>query len=412
MKKTSWSQSWPRLLFWSHVLSVVGFYLLLWWRTKPGDNDFVQKLRPHTEAVPAERPLVSIIVPARNEERNIRRCVDSLLMQDYEHFEVIVVDDGSTDQTARILDEMVAMHPRGERLWVLRLRNLPQGWAGKPHAIHRGTQEAHGEWLVFTDADTRHAPNALRSALTQAECEHADLFSLGSKQELPTFWEKVLMPMAFLGVGMLYPPRLVNDPHSPVAVANGQYILLRRAVYDALGGYARPELRNTLLDDRDLAHVVKEHGYKLRFVEGRGLVSVRMYHNFNEIWRGWRKNVYLGNRGGLGFFLVQIIGLPMVTVIPLLMPWLARLTRGRHTGRIGRKEAAFGTGLEVTSVLAYRSWVDKQLQVPWYYVFSQPLAGTIFAAILSQSSWRILTKRGVDWRGRAYHNQRDQTEIN
>ncbi len=348
-------------------------------------------------------------MPARNEERNIRPCVESLLEQDYDHYEVIVVDDGSTDGTPRILDELIASHPHSDRLFVLRLRDaLPEGWAGKPHAIHMGTQEAHGEWFLFTDADTWHAPNALRSSLTQAIEEQADLFTLGSTQELPTFWNRVLMPMAFLGISMLYPPKLVNDPLSKVAIANGQYILIRRQVYETLGGYARPELKDTLLDDRDLARVVKKQGYKLHFVDGRGLVSVHMYHSLGEIWRGWRKNAYLGNRGGIGFFALQLIGLPMITILPFLLPLLARLTRTRHKGGIGQTEALAATALELTPLLTYRIWLNKQLRVPWYYSLLHPLAGVIFEGILAQSSWRVLTGSGVDWRGRQYYNERNR----
>lgn len=418
MKKCAWSQSWPRLFLWSHVIGVVGFYLVNWWRTTPGKNDVVKILssKKTTDTTDTNRdspredsPLVSIIVPARNEERNIRRCVTSLLEQDYEHFEVIVVDDGSTDRTGAILDELVATHPRGERLWTLRLRHLPSGWAGKPHAIHRGTQEANGIWLLFTDADTWHAPNALRSALTQALEEQADLFTLGATQELPGFWNKVLMPVAFMGVSMLYPPRLVNDPRSPVAVANGQYILIRRKVYDLIGGYARRDLRYTLLDDRDLARVVKENGFKLRFVDGRGLLHVQMYHSFAEIWHGWRKNAYLGNRGGLPFFLVQLVGLLIISVTPFLLPLLARFTRNQSSAsRISSEEANLAMGLEVSTLLAYRSWLNKQMQVPWYYALTQPLAALIFDGILGQSVWRILTRQGVDWRGRAYHNEKQK----
>jgi len=259
-KQAKWWQSWTRWLLWSHVIGVMAFYLVIWRRTAPDKKDRVKVLPVKAGGSTASHPepLVSMIVPARNEEQNIERCVRSLLEQDYANFEVIVVDDDSTDGTGRVLDELAATHERGNRLWVLRLRNLPQGWAGKPHAIHMGTKEAHGEWLLFTDADTWHAPNALRSALTQAIEEQADLMTLGSLQELPTFWERVMMPMAYLGISMLYPPRLVNDAHSAVAVANGQYILIRHKVYDVIGGYARPDLRATLLDDRDLARVIKE----------------------------------------------------------------------------------------------------------------------------------------------------------
>lgn len=406
MERRCWLKSWPRFLLWSHVIGVVGFYLVLWLRTAPNKEDRVKKLPPRSESpTPSiNTPLVSVIVPARNEERNIRRCVESLLEQDYGNYEVIVIDDGSTDATPRILDELLASHPRSDRLYVLRLRDdLPQGWAGKPHAIHKGTQEARGKWLLFTDADTWHAPNALRSSLTQAIEEQADLFTLGSTQELPAFWDKVMMPMVYLGISMLYPPKLVNDPLSKVAIANGQYILIRREVYDALGGYARPELRGTLLDDRNLARVVKAHGYKLHFVDGRGLISVRMYHNLKEIWRGWRKNAYLGNRGGIGFVILQLIGLPMISIVPFLLPLLAYLTRIRREDGISPSEAQAATALELTSLLAYRTWLNKQLCVPWYYSLLHPLAGAMLEAILAQSSWRVLTGSGVDWRGRNYY---------
>jgi len=411
MRKDNWLKSWPRFLLWSHVIGVIGFYLVIWLRTTPRKEDRVKKLppKPDNSQPSIKGPPVSVIVPARNEERNIRPCVESLLEQDYDHYEVIVVDDGSTDGTPRILDELIASHPHSDRLFVLRLRDaLPEGWAGKPHAIHMGTQEAHGEWFLFTDADTWHAPNALRSSLTQAIEEQADLFTLGSTQELPTFWNRVLMPMAFLGISMLYPPKLVNDPLSKVAIANGQYILIRRQVYETLGGYARPELKDTLLDDRDLARVVKKQGYKLHFVDGRGLVSVHMYHSLGEIWRGWRKNAYLGNRGGIGFFALQLIGLPMITILPFLLPLLARLTRTRHKGGIGQTEALAATALELTPLLAYRIWLNKQLRVPWYYSLLHPLAGVIFEGILAQSSWRVLTGSGVDWRGRQYYNERNR----
>src|SRR6266699_858320 len=382
MGKLYWLKSWPRFLLWSHVIGVIGFYFIIWLRTAPSKEDRVKKLPPRIEKPlqSINSPLVSIIVPARNEERNIRRCVTSLLEQDYEHFEVIVVDDGSSDGTSRILDELIASHPQGDRLFVLRLHDaLPEGWTGKP--------------------------NALRSSLVQAREEQVDLFTIGSEQELPTFWDKVMMPMAYLGISMLYPPKLVNDPLSKVAVANGQYILIRREVYDALGGYARPELRNTLLDDRDLARVVKEQGYKLHFVDGRGLVAVRMYRDLGEIWRGWRKNAYLGNRGGIGFFVLQLIGLPMISILPFLLPLLARLTRTQQDSGIGPTEALAATGLELTALLAYRTWLNKQLRVPWYYALLHPLAGVIFEGILAQSSWRILTGSGVDWRGRNYYNE-------
>ena len=415
MKKQLWWHSLLRFLLWSHVLGVVGFYLVLWFRTNPngGKRETTGRAGSTFDATETNKGrTVSVIVPARNEEHNIRRCVESLLEQDYDDYEVIVVDDGSTDGTPLILDELMASHPHGERLYVLRLRNdLPKGWAGKPHAIHKGTQEAPGDWLLFTDADTWHAPGALQFAMTKALNEGIDLLSLVTKQELPGFWNKVMMPMAYIGITLQYPIKLVNDPQSQVALANGQYILLRRAVYDILGGYARPDLRNTLLDDRDLARIVKKNGFRLQLADGHGLVRVRMYRSLEETWRGWRKNVFLGSRGGIAFVLLQLIGLPIVTIIPFLLPLIGWLKGGsrRKGDSISTGELYSAALLELGPILAYRRWIDKVLNVPWYYAFTHPLAGALFEGVLAQSTWRVLMRKGVDWRGRHYYGAREET---
>lgn len=395
--------SWSRLLLWSHAAGVILFYLILWLRgsqrdrSAPAQSSLPVKYDEQAEAL----PLVSIIVPARDEERNIRRCVTSLLDQDYDNSEVIVVDDGSTDGTADILADLARRHPRGQRLRVERVDELPVGWAGKPHALHLGIRAARGGWLLFTDADTWHAPGALRFAMQLADNEGADLLSLGSTQELPGFWNKVLMPMAYMGISMLYPIKAVNDPDSPVALANGQYILIRRSVYNIVGGYARPDLRATLLDDRDLARVVKDNGFRLRLDDGRGLIHVWMYQDLREAWRGWRKNVYLGNRGGLSFFLLQLIGLPLVAIAPFVL----LLTGWFMPARRERDEINLAAAAELASLLAYRGWLDRMVGVPWYYALTHPVAGAIFEGILAQSAWRVITHQGVDWRGRQYYGK-------
>jgi chlorobactene glucosyltransferase len=404
--KRDWRRAgWLRAFLWMHALGVASFYTILWLRTRSqGTPLLTSRTKPGQQL-----PFVSIIVAARNEEDNLRRCITSLLEQDYPYYDILVVDDDSTDGTARILDELAHMHPDAVRLHTLHLHALPDGWAGKPHALHAGVQQAHGDLLLFTDADTWHAPQALQAAVARAQERHLDLLSLGTTQELPGFWERVMMPLAFLGISMQYPLSQVNDPRSPVALANGQYILLRRAVYDQLGGYARPDLRATLVDDRDLAVLVKRYGYALELADGRGLVHVRMYRSLHAIWRGWRKNVYLGSRGGLPFMLLQLLGLPMVTILPFLLPlwlWLVRLVTDR--GKSGRRgESLVISLLELGPLVTYRRWLDRELGVPWYVLLTHPLAGGLFACILAQSTWRFLTGKGVDWRGRWYV-QREQ----
>lgn len=404
-------KNWSHLLWWSHALGVAGFYMALWLRTRPQGARVAPA--PVTTAPEATLPRVSVIVPARNEERNIRRCVTSLLEQEYSACEVIVVDDASSDGTARMLAEIAQTHPQSARLRVVHLSELPPGWAGKPHALHSGVQQAEGDYLLFTDADTWHAPGTLRATIARAEARQLDLLSLGTEQELRGIWEKITMPLAYLGISMQYPLKQVNDPRSRIALANGQYILLRRVVYDHLGGYARPDLRATLVDDRDLARLVKEHGFRLELADGRDFVRVRMYQGLREIWRGWRKNAFLGSRGGLPFVLLSLFGLPMVTVLPFLLPLCAWLARPGNKGKkYSSGELAALSALELGPLLIYRRWLDKELHVPWYYLLTHPLAGLLFTGILAQSTWRIITRRGVDWRGRQYYRAGEEKEPN
>ena len=408
MKKHNWLKALSRFFLWSHVIGIVGFYLVLWLRGSTVKKDSAKKSvsTPANSEKAANHPLISIIVPARNEERNIRRCVESLLEQSYDNYEVIVVDDGSTDETPDILDHIVQSHPQSNRLWVLRLRDeLPEGWAGKPHAIHAGVLESHGEWLLFTDADTWHASNALQCAVNSATNTGSDLYTLYSAQELPSFWEKVMMPMAYLGITMMYPIKKVNDPLSSIAIANGQFILIRRAVYDLLGGYARPELRDTLLDDRDLAYTVKQQGFHLKLEDGRDLVRVYMYRGLREAWKGWRKNAFLGSRGGVAFVLLELIGLPLVAVAPFLLPLVAWMSRNKLLrGKIvTSSEIGVAALFELVPLLSYHISIDKQLNVPWYYAFTYPLAASLFDCILAESAWRVLRRKGIDWRGRQYY---------
>ncbi|GHO46693.1 glycosyl transferase [Ktedonospora formicarum] len=345
-------------------------------------------------------PLISYVVPARDEERGIRRCVESLLGQDYPNFEVIVVNDDSSDQTGVILRDIQTQHPHGRLLRVVEVHDLPSGWAGKPHAMHEGARVARGEWLVFSDADTCHAPQALRSAFERAQEEGVDLFSMGADQELETFWEKALIPIAYMGIGMLYPPRQVNDPTSPVAIAAGQFMLIRRSVYESIGGYAAPRLRATVLDDLDLSRVVKGQGYRVCFLDGRGLVSVRMYHNFKEVWHGWLKNAYLGNRGGFAFFLAQLFGLFNIAIAPFLLPLLL-LARWRSPRK---REIVGATVLEMGALLSYRFWLNRMLDLPRRYALTHPLGAAVFEGILGRSAWQVLSGKGVAWRGRTYHS--------
>jgi len=229
-----------------------------------------------------EHPEVSVIVPARNEEACIAGCLRSLIGQQGVKYEIIVVDDGSTDATRAIASQFPV------RLVDAGL--LPAGWSGKCNAAFTGAKLAPGTWLLFTDADTTHTASSIAAGLQEAEQFGAALLSYSPKQHAQGFAERALMPVVFAELARTYPPKLVCDPASPIAAANGQYLLIRRDAYDAIGGHAA--VAYAILEDVELARRAKRAGYGLRF-RVSDVLSTRMYRSFPQMWEGWTKNLAL-----------------------------------------------------------------------------------------------------------------------
>ena len=232
----------------------------------------------------APPPQISVIVPARNEEASLADCLQSLTAQTGVTFEIIVVDDHSTDRTRAI----AASFP-GVRL--IEAGPLPAGWTGKNNAVIAGAQAARGEWLLFTDADTVHLPGSLAAALKEAQENGAELLSYSPEQIAVTFWEMATLPVVFAELARQYSPSKVSDPSSPIAAANGQYILIRRDTYAAVGGHAA--IAGNILEDVALARAVKSSGRKIRFRYGANAVRTRMYRNYRQLRDGWTKNLAL-----------------------------------------------------------------------------------------------------------------------
>ena len=230
------------------------------------------------------RPEVSVIVPARNEEVCLGACLASLVEQQGVSFEIIVVDDGSTDRTAAI-----ARSSPGVKL--IEAGPLPTGWSGKSNAAQTGAQQARGEWLVFTDADTVHVPGSLARALHEAKRYGAEMLSYSPAQELHGFIQRAVMPVIFAELAATYRPCEVSDPNSPAAAANGQYLLIAREAYEAVGGHAT--IAKCLLEDVELARAVKCSGRRIRFRFGGEAVRTRMYRSFAQLVEGWTKNLAL-----------------------------------------------------------------------------------------------------------------------
>jgi len=245
-------------------------------------------------------PKVSIIIPARNEEANLERCLRSLVMQKGVAFEIFIVNDASTDGTRAIAESFtrvrqcpfVALNQFLVDVHVLDApQPLPEGWTGKTNAMVAGEAAAQGEWLLFTDADTEHLEGSLASAVAEAEAHHADLLSYSPEQLLTGFRQRLVMPLIFGELAVRYSPRRVSDPALPDAAANGQYMLARAKVHRKLGGFA--SVATELLEDLALARRYKQQGSTIRFRFGRGLVRTRMYSSWDDLRIGWTKNLAL-----------------------------------------------------------------------------------------------------------------------
>jgi glycosyltransferase involved in cell wall biosynthesis len=231
-------------------------------------------------------PAVSVIVPARNEEASLENCLDSLVAQTNVAFEIIVINDHSTDRTHEIASSF-----SDKRVRVVEAGALPAGWTGKNNAVTAGAKVAHGEWLLFTDADTVHLPGSLARSIEEATRQHAALLSYSPQQVVKSVWEKAVMPVIFAELAASFRPSQVSDPNSPAAAANGQYLLITREAYDAVGGHAA--IAAKLLEDVALARAVKKSGRKICFRFGGDAVRTRMYRSFAQLREGWTKNLVL-----------------------------------------------------------------------------------------------------------------------
>ncbi len=366
-----------------------GVALLYAWRSARFGRTW---LRIPVVATVAQAPPVSVVVPARNEERSIERCVRSLLAQTAPDFEVIVVDDDSTDGTRAILDRLAR---EDARLRLVAGGPLPAGWIGKPWALHQGALLARGAYLLFTDADSVHAPFSVTSALAFVQAQHVDAVSTVTHQELGTPAERAILPsilgLVFLSQGTF---AQVNDPAQlQRALANGQYIFISRRAYDGLGGHAA--LRNEIVEDIELARRFKADGrFRLLFAAGEELASVRMYHSLSEIWDGFSKNVYYGPRGNLW---ALAGGLAFIATISVLPPMLALHALVRK-----RPLEALEAGFTSVALMATAGWAMASVRIDRRNGVFAPLGTAMLAAIAINSTWLVRSGRGVEWRGRRY----------
>ncbi len=357
----------------------------------------VQASEPGPDTQPATTPLgeevrfeLSVIIPARNEEKNLPACLDSLLVQDSTLFplgtdwELIIVDDHSTDQT-RALADSAAKGREGVR--VLEAPSLAEtqgGFTGKTNACWFGAQHARGRWLLFTDADTIHEPNDLRHSLHEAEKYKVVLLSYSPRQIVSGLAQRTLMPLIFSELASVYPTAEVNDPAKRTAAANGQFLLVERRAYFAVGGHR--VVGGSVLDDVDLAWNMKRAKRPIRFRYAPDALSTRMYRGLGDMIEGWTKNLALLFPHALRLAAWRTLDI-LLLLLPLLiwlLPYLVLWQRAaivllwlrtviRFYTRIARSHFGFVNcafsvlGLPLFIALLLRSWMQHHVfhRVGW-----------------------------------------------
>ena len=352
-----------------------------------------------------ENPVrISVLIPARNEQENIGDCLRSLLEQGTS-VELIVADDSSEDDTAAIVRQIAAEKPAADHspdcanVTLVSVPPLPAGWLGKNHALHTAVPHATGEWICFTDADTRHAPDALPALADWAETTSIDLVSLSPEQITATWWEKAVIPQVFGQLERLFPFQRVNHSADPLAAANGQYILIRREVYDRLGGHEA--IRDEVLDDVELARRAKQAGYRIWFGPGDGIVRTRMYRQFRDMWQGWTKNLFLIFRRDRAAIRRAARGLALRSLLPLLAALVLfgagiLFTAVRPLAWLGLLPAAYLAGEHLRYARSFPGIPDRMC-----VCMMVPGAALLFLLLLN-SQRRYSKKLGIKWKGRQY----------
>jgi hopene-associated glycosyltransferase HpnB len=360
----------------------------------------ITMLRPgRDEDAPAALPKVSVILAARDEEAALPATLDSLLKLDYPDYEVILVDDDSTDHTGTIADEY-AQRTALDRLKVIHNRERPAGWTGKVYALHLAACAAQGEWLLATDADVVHHPQTLGRAVSLARRRGLDLLSLVPHIELESFWERVVLPLFSFGIASYYPFFLINNPRFRRAAAVGAFILMRRKELGSLGGYA--QINSTVIDDLRLAELFKWNGRRIYLAATRGLLRTRMYENCREVWEGLCRTSF----EGLGFSVARVLAVLVLIMVADILPWATVLTLAFRDVWAGHSlladsilRLAFSTCL--TSALVYLPFLIV-LRVSPLYVFTLPLGAAFYAGVAVDSMLVSIFRAGVRWKGRHY----------
>ncbi len=345
-----------------------------------------------------ELPLLSVIIPARNEEHNIGNCLNGLANTNYpaERLQIIVVNDRSSDNTADIVTEYVSRYPQIE---LIQGQPLPDCWTGKVHACWQGAEQARGEWLIFLDADATVKPDLLHCAVSFAAENRVELLTLIPFQTMKSFPERFWLPGIFFGFSYFLNLKRINDPHDPYAIANGQFLLFAKDAYVSMDGHR--SIKGELNDDLAIARTAKRKGLRFHCAFAEQLLETRMYHSLNEIWNGFSRNASdITQIRSPGRLIINVLFTLTLAAGFLLLPISAA---GAHLAS-PTPYTVLALGLALfTAALLLISFilVIVALRIPLPYVLSVPL-GLLLQGALSIRSY-LLTNRGIrQWKGRSY----------
>lgn len=347
-------------------------------------------------------PSVSVIVPARNEAMNISNCLRSLARSAWPDFEIIVVDDRSSDRTAEIARSV----PRGNarRIVVVDGAPLPEGWLGKPWACSQGARLATGELLLFTDADTTHGPALTSRAAAGLDEEGADLLTVTGRQLMETFWERLVQPQIFLLMLIRFPDfeRIARNDRWRDAIANGQFLLFRREAYETIGGHEA--VKDEVAEDLALAQHVKRAGLRLRIRSAENDLATRMYRSLPQLVEGWSKNIVMGGLQSFPPLLRPLVppasflgGVTLWLAAPLVLA-VAVVDGLAGAGVIPSALPVWAATVYAISVVLW-AWFTRRMGAPAWYGVLYPLGASIGSFIFLRA-W--IRGRTVEWKGRTY----------
>ncbi len=343
-----------------------------------------------------QSPFVSILVPARNEERLIRQCLESLAKQDYDNYEVIVLDDRSTDRTAKILDELSLQFPH---VRIIKGKELPEGWVGKNFACHTLSLEANGDYLLFTDADTIHNPQTLTSSMSLFLRQKLDFITLIPYEEMVSWGERIIIPMIhFLYFAYLPNDIITKSKKASVSAANGQFMFFTREGYQKIGGHIT--VKNNIVEDVFLAKEIKRHGLRMALVDGTDMVFCRMYTSFIETFNGFSKNLFAGFGFDLPLFIFFLVHLFVLYIVP----YFTAIFLVIYNNEIPQALIILGV-INVVIPIIIRLTMSLRFRLSYSAAFLHILTALYSIAIGINSLRWTYSKRGIQWKGREYNKQ-------